>query len=98
MQQHYAQEYEPSPTTATALQPRQQYTFGENYDNAAAQDDDLTHGAYSEQPQQQAVYNLEAYGDYDSYAPSNEAQGYTAGAHPSVPAATHQDDDPYGGI
>jgi hypothetical protein len=72
--------------TGHGLQPRQQYTFGQSVEPAVQVADDggddimeEAHGAYSSQPQAvQAVYNLEAYGDYTSY--SNYAQGHAAEA------------------
>jgi hypothetical protein len=55
--------------TATAMQERPQYTYGQNeYDAGHARDDEgseIAHGgAYSSEPQPQHEYNAEAYGSY----------------------------------
>jgi len=114
-QQNPAQHYQDQPAqqsqqaSARALQPRQQYTFGQTPDGSAAigqvSDDghgdhfsDSHGGAYGAQPQPQDVYNLEAYGDYHSFAP--ETPPIHAGAAPthSRPISAVHDEDAYGGM
>lgn len=103
--QHLAQTQE----AQRALQPRQQYTFGQMYDGGADEaagvashsHDDHTNGAYSSEPQAQDAYDSQAYGNYYAYSP--EQVNYGSGAHPSgqnVASGSGRvhNDDAYGGM
>jgi len=72
---------------AVPLQERPKYVYGQepvSSKTGGATDDDTTHGAYSTEPQMQASYNAEAYGNYAHAAyqdAEREYQGQTGYAH-----------------
>ena len=81
------------------LHERQNYTYGNQYD-VAAREEDAVGGPYSSQPQPQAAYNTEAYGSYagvddhnggqqayqayHAQAPSQQAHAYTRDEAPAL--------------
>jgi len=108
-QQQYDEEYAQQQYAAThqPIQARQQYTYGQSYDQGYDQQQGSDHGheaeyngAYSSDPQQQGIYAAEAYaypGEADQVVVSPGMHAQDMG-HQQYQQQYEQSHDAYGGM
>ncbi|KAJ7282063.1 hypothetical protein C8J57DRAFT_1299348 [Mycena rebaudengoi] len=102
-QDQYAQDQYAQDQYAAAghqpIQPRQQYTYGQTYEDADHNGSDVGHGAeyngaYSSDPQQQNIYAAEAY----AYPEDDQVVRRTMGRHHQQQFHANNTNDAYGGM
>jgi len=108
-QDQYAQDQYAQDQYAAAghqpIQPRQQYTYGQTYEDADHNGSDVGHGAeyngaYSSDPQQQNIYAAEAYAypEDDQVVVSPGMQAEDMGRHHQQQFHANNTNDAYGGM